>query len=171
MTCEVIDRLRWRADHGGTPMQRQARGAGRRGDQEPLMSSNLIRPDSFLRRVLLADAAVSAVVGLFMAAAAAPLQELLALPRGLLIGAGLALLPYAAFLGWIATRAAVPRLAVWLPIALNLLWAIDCLFVGFGGAYAPSVLGQAFAVVQVVTVLAFAELEFMGLRRSAAAAA
>jgi hypothetical protein len=51
------------------------------------MSSTLVRPDSFLRRVLLADAAVSAAVGLLMAAAAAPLQELLALPSVLLVGA------------------------------------------------------------------------------------
>jgi hypothetical protein len=134
------------------------------------MSSTLVRPDSFLRRVLLADAAVSAAVGLLMAAAAAPLQELLALPSVLLVGAGLALLPYAAYLVWIATRAAVPRLAVWVPIGLNLLWALDCLVVAFGGVYAPNVLGQAFALVQVVTVLVFAELEFMGLRRSAALA-
>ena len=171
MTSEVIDRLRWRTDHGDTPMQRQAEGAGRRGDQEPLMSSNLVRPDSFLRRVLLADAAVSATVGVLMAAAAAPLQDLLALPSGLLVGAGLALLPYAAYLAWIATGAALPRLALWVPIVLNLLWAIDCLYVGFGGAYAPSAFGQAFAVVQVVTVLVFAELEFIGLRRSTALAA
>jgi hypothetical protein len=171
MTCGVIDRPRRHADHGDTPMQRPASGAGRRGDQEPLMSSNLVRPDSFLRRVLLADAAVSALVGLLMAAAAAALQDLLALPSGLLAGAGVALLPYAACLAWIATRAVVPRVAVWLPIVLNLLWAIDCLYVGFGGGYAPNVFGQAFAVVQVLTVLAFAELEFMGLRRSAALAA
>ena len=130
------------------------------------MSSNPIRPDSFLRRVLLADAAVSAVVGVLMAAASDSLQALLGLPASLLVGAGLALLPYAAYLAWIATRAAVPRAAVWVPIVLNLLWAIDCLVVAFGGGYAPSVLGQAFAVVQVVTVLVFAELEFMGLRRA-----
>jgi len=130
------------------------------------MSSNLIRPESFLRRVLLADAAVSAIVGVLMAAASDPLQALLGLPASLLVGAGLALLPYAAYLAWIATRAAVPRAAVWVPIVLNVLWAIDCLVVAFGGGYAPSVLGQAFAVVQVVTVLVFAELEFMGLRRA-----
>jgi len=135
------------------------------------MSSNLIRPDSFLRRVLLADAAVSAVVGLLMAAAADPLQALLGLPASLLVGAGLALLPYAAYCAWIATRAAVPRAAVWAPIALNVLWAIECLVVAFGGGYAPSLLGQVFAVVQVVTVLVFAELEFMGLRRAPLVAA
>lgn len=130
------------------------------------MSSNLVRPDSFLRRVLLADAAVSAVVGVLMAAAADPLQALLALPASLLVAAGLALLPYAACCAWIATRASVPRAAVWAPIVLNVLWAIDCLVVAFGGSYAPNALGQTFAVVQVLTVLIFAELEFMGLRRA-----
>ena len=131
-----------------------------------MSSSNVIRLDSFLRRVLLADAAISAVVGVLMAAAANPLQGLLGLPASLLGGAGLALLPYAAYCAWIAKRGAVPRAAVWAPIVLNVLWAIDCAYVAFGGAYAPSLLGQTFAVVQIVTVLAFAELELMGLRRA-----
>ena len=57
--------------------------------------------------------------------------------------AGVALFPYAAYLLWLATRPVVPRAAVWTPIALNIVWAIDCLFL----------------------VLLFAELEFIGLSR------
>ena len=65
---------------------------------------NAIVPTSFLRRVWWADAAVSAVVGAAMAGAAGPLGELIGLPARLLAGAGLSLLPYAAFLAWLATR-------------------------------------------------------------------
>ena len=130
------------------------------------LSTSSIHPTPFLRRVLLADAGISAAVGALMAAAAGPLQRLTGLPAALLIPAGLALLPYAAYLVWAATRPTLPRAAVWVPIVLNVLWAIDCALVAFGGWYAPGTFGLAFLAVQVVTVLAFAELEFIGLRRA-----
>lgn len=132
--------------------------------------SNLVQPNTFLRRVLIADSAVSSAVGVLMAAAAGPLQRLLGLPSSLLTLAGLSLLPYAAYLVWLATRRTVPRAAAWVPIALNVVWAVDCVIVGFGGAFSPSGLGEAFIVVQIVTVLAFAELEFIGLRRASVVA-
>ena len=134
------------------------------------MFSKSIHPDLFLRRVLTADAGVSAGVGALMAVGAGPLQRLTGLPASLLIPAGLALLPYAAYLLWIATRPAVPRAAVWVPIALNLLWAADCALVAFGGSFAPTASGQVFLAVQVLSVLAFAELEWIGLRRAPALA-
>ena len=125
-----------------------------------------IQPSSFLRRVLFADAAVSAAVGALMALGAGALAGLLGLPAALLTIAGVALLPYAAYLLWLATRAVVPRAAVWVPIALNVIWAADCLLVLFAAGLHPTWLGEAFVVVQIVTVLAFAELEFIGLRRA-----
>jgi len=127
--------------------------------------TSMLRPSTWLRRVLLADAAVSLVTGLVMALGASPLAPLTGLPTALLVPAGLALLPYAAFLVWLATRAAVPAAALWLPIALNLLWALDCAWIAFGGAFLPSVLGLVFVGVQALAVLVFAELEFTGLRR------
>ena len=91
---------------------------------------NAIVPTSFLRRVWGADAAVSAVVGAAMAGAAGLLGELIGLPAQLLAVAGLSLLPYAAFLAWLATRSAVPRAAAWAPVLLNIVWAIDCIALG-----------------------------------------
>jgi hypothetical protein len=129
--------------------------------------STLVRPGAFLRRVLLADAATSAAVGACMAGAAGPLQRLTGLPASVLVGAGLALFPYAAYLLWLATRPAVPRAAVWAPIVLNVLWAIDCAVLAFAAGIAPSTLGLAFLAVQAGTVLVFAELEVVGLRRCA----
>jgi len=125
-----------------------------------------IQPSSFLRRVLIADAAISTAVGALMALGAGALQPLLGLPAGLLTIAGVALFPYAAYLVWLATRAAVPRAAVWAPIALNLVWALDCGLVLMAAVLQPTGLGEAFVVVQIVTVLGFAELEFVGLRRA-----
>ena len=50
---------------------------------------------------------------------------------------------------------------------LNIVWAAECLFVIFGAtAVKPTLLGEAFIAVQVVAVLVFAELEYMGLRRA-----
>jgi hypothetical protein len=129
-----------------------------------------IVPTSFLRRVWCADAAVSAVVGAGMALVAAPLGELIGLPARLLAVAGLSLLPYAAFLAWLATRAAVPRAAAWAPIVLNVVWAVDCVALAMLQADAGRLL-VGFVAVQVVTVLAFAELEYGGVRRSAPVAA
>ncbi len=128
-----------------------------------------IVPTSFLRRVWWADAAVSAAVGAAMAAAAGPLGGLIGVAPRLLAVAGLSLLPYAAFLAWLATRAAVPRAAAWAPVVLNGVWAIDCIALG---AMQPEVgpLLIGFIAVRVITVLTFAELEFGGLRRSPGAA-
>ena len=130
--------------------------------------SHPVRPTPFLRRVLLADAVVSVGVGALMALAAPPLQGLLGLPTALLALAGVALFPYAAYLVWLATRGPVPRAALWVPIVLNLVWALDCLFLLFGGQVGPTRLGVAFVTLHIVTVLLFAELEFIGVRRSCA---
>ena len=125
-----------------------------------------VQPSVFLRRALLVDAAVSALCGALMALGAALLEPLLGIGAALLVPAGLALFPYAAYLVWLATRRAVPRAAVWIPILLNVVWAVDCVLVLFGGKYAPTWLGDVFIGAQIVTVLVFAELEYIGLRRA-----
>lgn len=119
----------------------------------------------FLRRVLLADAVVSGGAGLVMLFGAGLLPPWLGLPGTLLAVAGALLLPYVGLLAWLAGRLQVSRAAVWFVIVCNLMWAVDCLLVAFGGMFRPTALGQAFAGVQVLSVLVFAELQFMALRR------
>jgi hypothetical protein len=131
-----------------------------------IITTSSVQPSVFLRRVLLADAAVSAACGALMAFGARLLEPLLGIGAALLVPAGLALFPYAAYLVWLATRRSAPRVAVWLPIVLNVVWAADCLLVLFGGKYAPTLLGEFFIGAQIVTVLVFAELEYIGLRRT-----
>jgi hypothetical protein len=135
--------------------------------KEPVMS-NLIQPSVFLRRALIADALVSAVVGAVMALGANALQALLNIPSALLMPAGLALFPYAAYLLWLATRPAVPRAAVWVPIVLNVLWAAECVLFAVNASPPPTPLGEAFIASQVIAVLVFAGLEYIGLRRACA---
>jgi hypothetical protein len=122
----------------------------------------------FLRRVLLADAATSAAAGLLMAFGAGPVAGLLGIPAGMLRPAGLALLPFAGFVLWLATREALPRAAVWAVVLCNALWAVECLLLLATGWISPTPLGVAFVLVQAATVALFAELQYLGLRRSPA---
>lgn len=126
----------------------------------------LARPTPFLRWALLADAIATGATGLLMTFAATPLAPLLHLPESLLVYAGIPLIPYAAFVGWLARRDALPRFAVWAVIVLNVLWAADCALLAFSGWIAPSALGYAFILMQALVVAAFAELQYVGLRRS-----
>jgi hypothetical protein len=128
------------------------------------------RPSTLLRDALLADALVSGASGLVMAGVAETLERMLAIPAGLLFYAGLGLLPFAAFVGWLATREAPPRMAVWAVVIVNVLWVVDCVLLLAGGWLEPTPLGTAFIAIQAVVVALFAELEYVALRLEAAAA-
>ncbi|WP_280155245.1 hypothetical protein [Piscinibacter sp. XHJ-5] len=132
---------------------------------------SLVSVSPFLRRVLVADALISAAAGLLMTLGAGLLQELLALPAALLLAAGLALFPWAACLLWLARRPSVPAAAVWTVIVLNVAWVADSAWVALGGSFQPNALGEAFIAMQALAVLALAELEFVGMRRSSLALA
>lgn len=121
----------------------------------------------FLRRVLVADALISAAAGVLMGLGAGPLQDVLALPGMLLRAAGLALLPWAACLMWLARRPIVPAGALWAVIIVNLMWVAESAWVAFAGAFQPNALGQAFIVIQAIAVAVIADFEFIGMRRSA----
>ncbi|UUX97683.1 hypothetical protein [Aquabacterium sp. J223] len=120
--------------------------------------------------MLQADAATSAACGALMAAGATPLAPLTGLPPALLVAAGLALLPYAVLLAWLSRQPRLPAAGLWALAAVNLVWALDCAWVAFGGRFQPTPPGLAFLGLQALTVLAFAELQVIGLRRSRRAA-
>lgn len=109
-----------------------------------------ITPTLFLRRALLADAVASAGTGVLMAFGAGFLTNVLGLPEMLLREAGIFLLPYAAFVGWMGTRARLPEGLVWLVIVGNALWTVAsiALFVWTQ----PTALGYAFVLGQAVVV-------------------
>jgi hypothetical protein len=118
-----------------------------------------------LRRVMLADGVVSGSTGLLLALAAGPLADLLGLPGTLLRLAGIGLIPFAALVIVLATRATLSRLAVWDLIALNLLWVAGSLVLLLSGWVDPTAVGVAFTLAQALIVAAFAELQYIGLRR------
>lgn len=124
----------------------------------------------FLRLALAADAAASGAMGLLLAAAPGAVGSITHLPAALLSGAGLFLLGYAGLLGWLATRAAVPRAMLWLLVAGNLIWAVESAALPLLGFVAPNGWGIAFLAVQAAVVAGFAELYIIALRRTARAA-
>jgi hypothetical protein len=126
-------------------------------------------PSSFLRRTLAADAAISGTTGLLMAAAAGPLQDALGVPALLLRYAGLSLLPFAALVAYLAMRGRLARAGVWSVILLNVAWVAASVLLLLDGWIAPNALGFAFIAGQAFVVAVFAELQYVGLRRPAAA--
>lgn len=122
-------------------------------------------PTSLLRRALLADVAVTGSAGLLLTVFAAPLGDLLGLPVTLLRTTGIFLLPYTGVVVAIATRTPIPRTGAWAIVALNLLWAAASLALLLTGWVDPSTLGIAFAIAQALAVAAFADVQYLGLRR------
>jgi hypothetical protein len=120
---------------------------------------------TFLRRALILDALASGATALLMIAGAGLVESLLGLPAALLRGAGLVLVPYAAFVVYAGTRDIISRSAVWMIIVANMAWAAASALLLVSGWVAPAALGYAFVIAQAVVVALLGELQYMGLRR------
>ncbi|MEJ7688827.1 MAG: hypothetical protein WKG52_18650 [Variovorax sp.] len=131
---------------------------------------SLFTSPRFLSRVMWADAASCAMTGALQLAATGALAGLTGLSAPLLVGTGAFLLAYAAAAAWIATRAVPPRRFIGLVAAGNLGWAAGCVALLAIAATAITPIGWAWVGAQAVTVVVLAELQWMGLRRSRAAA-
>ncbi|PWS38863.1 hypothetical protein DFH01_06345 [Falsiroseomonas bella] len=127
-----------------------------------------LTPAPLLRFALRLDAAASGVLALLMLLGAPLLADPLGLPEGLLRGAGLVCLPYAAVLAWMTGRPSLPAWAVWSVIGLNAVWTADSLLLLASGWVAPTALGTAFVLAQAAAVGGFALLQWRGLARSRA---
>lgn len=126
---------------------------------------------SLLRGALRIDAVASGVMGLALVLAGGSLAALLGLPEPLLRGAGAVLLPYAAAVALVGSRTPVSRAAATGVVAVNVLWVLaSAMLLLVDGMVAPTTLGSTFVVLQALAVLAFAEAQWMGLRRAARAA-
>ncbi len=77
---------------------------------------------------------------------------------------------YAALVGFLGTRGMMSKAAVWTVIAVNAIWALDSIILLASGWMSPNLLGQALIVMQAIAVGVFAELQFIGLRKSASTA-
>jgi hypothetical protein len=130
-----------------------------------------MNPTAFLRRILALDAASCVLLGLLLCLDGAALAPLFGLGERLLFGAGLLLLPLAAFIAWLASRPAPPRPLVWLVIAGNVAWTAESFLLIATESGRITALGTAFVAGQAAAVLVVAMLEYAGLRRMRAVAA
>jgi hypothetical protein len=131
----------------------------------------MINPSLFLRRAVLADAIFSGASALLLTFGAGALVSLLNLPEALLRETGLFLIAYAALVGWLGTRQSMPKALVLIVIAGNAAWTIGCIALLFSGAVTPNLLGEAVVAIQAIATGAFAELQYIGLRKSGGALA
>ncbi len=127
----------------------------------------MINPSLFLRRALQIDAIFSGVSALMLVFGASFLAPLTNLPEGFLRNAGLVLVAFVLGVGYLASREMMSKAAVWAVIAINAIWTIDSIALLASGWVSPNLLGQVFIVMQAIAVGIFAELEFIGLRKSA----
>jgi hypothetical protein len=129
----------------------------------------ILRTTTFLRWTLLADAATCVATGLLMTLGSGQLEQFLGLPAGLLRYAGVSLLPFAAFLVYLAKRENLSTQGVWTAIVLNTIWTAASLLLLMTGRVAPTELGYTFVIAQALGVAVFAGLEYFGLRKSTTA--
>lgn len=118
-----------------------------------------IRVPERTRQVLLLDAVTSAAMGVLLAAATEPLAPRLGLPIGLLRGAGIGLLPFAAWLVYVAHRRTHDRGSVRLVAFCNVAWVAASLILLLIDWVHPTTLGIGFVLAQAAAVAVFAWLE------------
>jgi hypothetical protein len=125
-----------------------------------------IRTSSFLRTALLVDAVATGATGLLLTLGAPLLDDLLGLPTRFLVTVGVPLIPYAALVAWLGTRSTnspnVIRFVVW----SNLAWVAASVGLLASRIFEPTLLGVVFVAAQAIAVGAFAELQWVGLRRA-----
>jgi len=126
----------------------------------------MINPSPLLSRALLADAVFSGASAVGLTLGAGMLAPFLNLPEALLRETGLFLIAYTALVGWLGTRASVPRALVLLVVAGNAAWTLASIALLFSGAVNPNLLGEIAVVAQAIATGVFAELQYIGLRRS-----
>lgn len=131
----------------------------------------MIQPSTFLRRAIQADAIVTGAVALLQTFGAGVLAPMLSLPHPLVLETGLFLIAYAALVGWLGTRQSMPGALVAIVIAGNAAWAVGSIALMFSGAVTPNLLGYAFIAAHAISTGVFAELQYIGLRKSTGAVA
>jgi hypothetical protein len=131
----------------------------------------MIHPSLFLRRAIVADAIFSGASAVLLTLGAGELAPWLSLPEALLRETGLFLIAYAALVGWLGMRQAMPKPLVVIVIAGNAAWTLASIALLVSGWVNPNLLGEILVAMQAIAVGAFAELQYIGLRKSGGAVA
>lgn len=126
----------------------------------------MIDASTFLRRALLADAIFSGVAAVGFTFGAGAFASLFNLPEAPLRETGLFLIAYTALVGWLASRGSVARPLVLLVVVGNAAWTVGSIALLFSGAVSPNIGGELMVVAQAIATGVFAELQYVGLRKS-----
>ena len=126
----------------------------------------MINPSSFLRRALLTDAVFSGISAVGLTLGAGAFASLFYLPEALLREVGLFLIAYAAFVGWLGTRQTMMKVLVLIVIIGNAAWTLASIALLFSGSVSPNLFGMVATVAQAIATGVFAELQYIGLRKS-----
>jgi hypothetical protein len=126
-----------------------------------------MKTSNLLRVSLRLDALVSAAFGALLLLAGPVLTDLLGAPLALLWPVGAVALAYAVGLWVLERQPRVAGSAAWTVIALNAAWAAASVLLLVLGGLPLTGLGIAFVLLQALIVAGFADLQFLGLRRSA----
>ncbi len=119
-----------------------------------------------LRFALTLDGVATGANGVLYLAGAPLLDGWLGLPTEMLMAVGAFLIVYAALVLRLATRPAMPRVAVVAVIAANVLWAVDSLIALALDWFTPTTAGQVLIAVQAVLVAGLAALQYVGLKQA-----
>lgn len=126
---------------------------------------SVISNSSFLKSVLLVDAVATTATGLLLVVASTFLSPVLGLPARFLTAAGLPLLPFAAYVGWLGVRPTAPATAIRLIVWINALWVAGSVGLVLARVFEPTALGIAFVLAQAAAVGILAAFQLAGLRR------
>ncbi|MBK0373842.1 MULTISPECIES: hypothetical protein [Streptomyces] len=128
-------------------------------------------PARFLRLVLRVDSVSTAVMGLVLVAAAAPLGSLTGMPVAFAVGFGIFQLGGAASLALIAGYPVIPLALARTVVAVNAVCAVGCLVTAFADVVPLNGTGVVFLLIGAVIVAVYTALQYTGLRRMTAGTA
>jgi len=124
-----------------------------------------------LRTLLTLDAITCTVMGGLLLAVAGPLAGVTQIPAGFLSGAGLLLLPVAAFMVAVARLRPIPGWAAHMVVLGNALWVVASVALPASGVLEPNLPGWICLLSQAAVVGLLAVLEFEAAQRSGRALA
>lgn len=118
------------------------------------------------RLALRLDGAVSGAAGLITLALSGWLATQIGAPAATVMAVGVFLVAYALTLLQLARAASAPPWLMWSVVIGNGIWVAASIALAFSTLITPTTLGLVLLIGQAVAVLGFAELQFIGARRS-----
>ncbi|GIG69916.1 hypothetical protein [Phytomonospora endophytica] len=135
--------------------------------------SNLARPAApasafgFLRTVIRVDAIASGLSGLMLLVVGMGIvDDFTGLPSWFQTVGGAFLVVFGLGGVLLASRPRPPRGLVWAMVVVNAVWVVDTAVLLIAQVWPLTAAGVALMIVQAVAVGVFAELEYVGLRRT-----